>query len=106
MDLGFRSQNGKTTHYVLCHALDDPPCHRLFTCPAAQNAELQFPSSLTQDQITYSLIGDDTALEFFYVDPNNGEISLKASIADDDNKRYRVRTCNGKMDLVTFVIHC
>ena len=38
----------------------------------------------------YSLIGDDDSTQFFQIDPNSGQIKLKASIADQVAELYRV----------------
>ena len=43
-----------------------------------------------QDTVTYSLIGDETAMRFFYVDPNSGICSLKMSIQDHADSKYYV----------------
>ena len=42
------------------------------------------------DRIYYSLLGDDTAMEFFYVNAMTGEVSLKSVILHDVNSRYQV----------------
>jgi hypothetical protein len=43
-----------------------------------------------QDRMYYSLIGQENALKYFYVDPNSGDISLKRSIAEDTADQYQV----------------
>lgn len=42
------------------------------------------------DNLYYSLVGDAVAMNFFYVDTANGTVSLKRSIANDNNNRYQV----------------
>ena len=47
-----------------------------------------------KDKLYYSLTGDDTAMVYFFVDTESGEISLKKSIALDTNDKYQVgQTC-------------
>ncbi len=43
-----------------------------------------------QDEIFFTLTGNEKAIEFFYVDPTTGVVSLKKSIKDDDTARYEV----------------
>ncbi len=43
-----------------------------------------------QDAIYYTLIGNDKAMEYFYVDPKTGVVSLKKSILTDSTARYDV----------------
>lgn len=45
---------------------------------------------ILQDKIKYSIVGDDTAMRFFYIDADTGVISLKSSIVDDTSTRYMV----------------
>ena len=45
-----------------------------------------------QDTIRYSLIGDDSAKEFFYINPTTGEISLKTPLSEGDSATYTVCT--------------
>ncbi len=45
---------------------------------------------LFQDKMYYSLIGDDKAQDFFYVDPTTGAVSLKKAINQDTSTQYDV----------------
>ena len=52
----------------------------------------------------YSVIGDTTALKYFYIDPVTGEISLKKSIKEDSNTRYSVSTGQGTHSVVMAMV--
>lgn len=41
--------------------------------------------------VSYSAPGTDEALEFFQINPNTGEVSVKRSLLDTTSKRFRVR---------------
>ena len=41
--------------------------------------------------ITYSIVGDDTAPDFFEVNTESGQVRLAASVADELTELYRVR---------------
>ena len=43
-----------------------------------------------QDKIKYSLIGDETAQSFFYINPTTGEISLRKSLLSGTATTYTV----------------
>ena len=47
----------------------------------------QFPLQAPHNEISYTLTGDSTALEYFMVDENTGYISLKKSVALDPQRR-------------------
>ena len=51
---------------------------------------------LFQDAIYYTLIGNDKAMEYFYVDPKTGVVSLKKSILRDSTARYDVSNLQNK----------
>lgn len=40
--------------------------------------------------MTYSIIGDDSAPVFFQINANNGRITLKSSINNDEQTQYKV----------------
>ena len=43
-----------------------------------------------QDKIYYDIIGDEVAQKFFFIDPRTGVVSLKRTIANEENVRYQV----------------
>lgn len=53
------------------------------------------------NEISYSLAGDSTALEYFMVDETTGYISLKKSVALDPQRRTQYNVCN--CQLSTFI---
>ncbi len=42
--------------------------------------------------VGYSIIGDDDSADFFYVHPENGDVTLLGSVFEAEKKQYRVRT--------------
>ncbi len=42
------------------------------------------------NEIGFSIIGDDDADQFFYVHPDNGDITLLQSVFESEKKQYRV----------------
>ena len=45
-----------------------------------------------QDQLYYSIVGDDIAQQFFYMDTDTGVITLKRLLTDDTSLQYNVST--------------
>ncbi len=42
--------------------------------------------------MVYELYGDERAKRYFMVNADNGEVSVKTSLLDDDQERYNVST--------------
>ena len=40
--------------------------------------------------ISYSVMGDDDAGDFFYVHPDNGDITLLQSVFETEKRQYKV----------------
>ena len=47
----------------------------------------------------YSLLGDAVAMEFFYIDPGTGNITLKRLLTEDSSPRYNIRVIAILVDL-------
>ena len=45
------------------------------------------------NQVRYSLIGESGVIQFFQIDYETGDISLKKSLLDDPNTRGNYRVC-------------
>ena len=58
---------------------------------------LSFHCYITQvefNHITYTLIGDGSALDYFKVDEDSGQVQLKKSLNDATGTQYRVSMTN------------
>jgi len=44
-----------------------------------------------QDAIKYSIIGEDPAAEYFYIDPDFGLLTVKKLLSEGDTSQYNVR---------------
>ena len=53
-------------------------CHLFFAFQAPNNV------------LSYSIVGDEPAPKFFFVNPSSGDISLFQSILETDQREYRV----------------
>ena len=45
-----------------------------------------------QDEIKYSITGDDVAMQYFYMNPDTGVVTLNKLLTDGTDRRYNVRT--------------
>ena len=45
----------------------------------------------TQDAIKYAITGEDSAPQFFYIDPDTGIITVKRLLSEGDSRQYNVR---------------
>lgn len=43
-----------------------------------------------QDKLRYSIVGDDIAKQFFYIDADMGLITVKRLLTEDDQTQYNV----------------
>ncbi len=50
--------------------------------------------SCAQDVIKYTLVGDETAREFFYINPTTGEVSIKKPLSEGSASTYTVSTAS------------
>jgi protocadherin Fat 4 len=48
------------------------------------------------NKISYKIIGDDTAPNYFRIDANNGQISISNNLANDGTWEYKVRKLTHK----------
>jgi len=53
-----------------------------------------------QDQISYLLVGSDSAKQVFYVNPNTGLISLKKSLTETVDQQFTVSFSRRRFDLL------
>ena len=46
---------------------------------------------LLQDELIYSIVGDDIAQQLFYINPTTGVVTLKKLLTEDGRSQYNVR---------------
>ena len=52
---------------------------------------------LLQDTLKYSIIGDDIARQFFYLNADTGLLTLKRLLSEDTSSQYNVSKCGSKI---------
>ena len=45
----------------------------------------------SQDTLKYTIVGDDIAQQFFYLNADTGLLTLKRLLTEDDSTQYNVR---------------
>ena len=46
------------------------------------------------NQFTYQMVGDGNSVDYFAVNPNSGDVTVKRNLGDDTNLNYTVSTIN------------
>lgn len=59
-----------------------------------------------QDTIKYSLTGDEAAMDYFYINPSSGEISLKQLLSQSEAGIFNVSANNAIILRAISVIYC
>ena len=103
---------GETVVFVTVRRNENKPLFSSITYRAQINSTWPQGQVITQvraddkdgSRVYYSLTADEKAMEYFYIDPDTGVISLKKTIADDNSPRYQVRSQSNSKCLNTCIL--